>query len=1088
MAHSALVGYAPLRSGLVNIPTSLSSLIFNSGVSIQDVILSLSWQSKPSVSGTRTTQIAYVGWTGMTSKSDYAAKDKIELDPVFAKSINLLPNTQVSIDIQLHPKIAHTIHLEPVTVADWEIVELHAAYLESRMINQVRAVSINQPITVYPSSTTSATLKVLRIEPDLGAAGFAKLSPDSEVVVAPKQRKKEEKQVKKRSGSARSTGSQKRKGGRGPQALKRAISQDFEGHLRLEMSLDVSQLPPEFHQLKNLSVKVITPPNLASPQQAVSIAVEEKSEESSAQDERLSSEPKVEVPPEIINPASEIVTTIVDDNSVPAGHAKLSYALADALGIPGSVGHVIRLESASKPLSQKPGALVIHRFITKTVGASEQKSLRLKGEKSNDDAVSAEDQYPLLEKLKKLHLLEGPISNYQRLPPIPELLPLGGVIGLQNSEGWIQGGYLGEDPIPFVTGSEILRSESSLTPLNTESLDKRVVGLDVMLDKINEVLSRDSIGCLVYGSRGSGKSAVLSHIKKGCKASHTHTVSIACGLIAQDRVQAVREVLTKAFLEASWFAPSVLFLDDIDALMPAEVEHADSSRTRQLTQLFLELALPIMKSRHVSIVASAQAKESLHMNLVTGHVFEELFHLKSPDKEARLAILSEAVNLMDEGAPFSQNDILEIASQVDGYLPGDLWTLSERAQHEMALRQIETGTENSSIQLADFNKALEDFVPSSLRGVKLQKSNVKWNDIGGLKETKAVLLETLEWPTKYAPIFASCPLRLRSGLLLYGYPGCGKTYLASAVAAQCGLNFISIKGPEILNKYIGASEQSVRELFERAQAAKPCILFFDEFDSIAPKRGHDSTGVTDRVVNQMLTQMDGAEGLDGVYVLAATSRPDLIDPALLRPGRLDKMLICDLPSYEDRLDILRAIVDGKMSLDEKVELEYVASRTDGFSGADLQAVMFNAYLEAIHEVVDVADDTAADVPALEDKRLEFFQTTLGASKKEPATGQNEVMNARAAVAEKARVTAKLEALFKGMSVGDETDEEKPRKKAVVVIKPQHMNKSLDDTSPSISKKELMKLKGIYSQFVSGRSGDMPPGTASTDVGGRATLA
>lgn len=197
----------------------------------------------------------------------------------------------------------------------------------------------------------------------------------------------------------------------------------------------------------------------------------------------------------------------------------------------------------------------------------------------------------------------------------------------------------------------------------------------------------------------------------------------------------------------------------------------------------------------------------------------------------------------------------------------------------------------------------------------------------GLHEARRILRETLEWPTKYAQIFANCPLRLRSGILLYGYPGCGKTLLASAVAKECGLNFISVKGPEILNKYIGASEKSVRDLFERASAAKPCVLFFDEFDSIAPKRyvvlyldiilfsrvssrdqadrcrGHDSTGVTDRVVNQMLTEMDGAQGLDGVYVLAATSRPDLIDPALLRPGRLDKAVFCDMPDLTDRLEV-----------------------------------------------------------------------------------------------------------------------------------------------------------------------------------------
>ena len=216
--------------------------------------------------------------------------------------------------------------------------------------------------------------------------------------------------------------------------------------------------------------------------------------------------------------------------------------------------------------------------------------------------------------------------------------------------------------------------------------------------------------------------------------------------------------------------------------------------------------------------------------------------------------------------------------------------------------------------------------------------------------------------------------------MLYGYPGCGKTLLASAVAKECGLNFISVKGPEILNKYIGASEKSVRDLFERASAAKPCVLFFDEFESIAPKRsviprphlvtrptltssGHDSTGVTDRVVNQLLTEMDGAQGLDGVYVLAATSRPDLIDPALLRPGRLDKALLCDMPDEEDRLDvsvsaalrattltqqILRAVAK-KLPFEPDIDFEEVARATAGFSGADLQAVIYNAHLEVVHD-------------------------------------------------------------------------------------------------------------------------------------------
>ena len=253
-------------------------------------------------------------------------------------------------------------------------------------------------------------------------------------------------------------------------------------------------------------------------------------------------------------------------------------------------------------------------------------------------------------------------------------------------------------------------------------------------------------------------------------------------------------------------------------------------------------------------------------------------------------------------------------------------------------------------------------------GTILEVTYNTWYLTLGLDATRRVLLETLEWPIKYAPIFQHSKLRLRSGLLLYGYPGCGKTLLASAVAAQFGMNFISVKGPELLNKYIGASEQSVRELFERAQSARPCVLFFDEFESIAPKRyflklklfpemyrGHDSTGVTDRVVNQMLTQLDGAEGLEGVYVLAATSRPDLVDPALLRPGRLDKSLLCDIPTFDERVSILEAL-SRKLELGGDVDLYSLAERTGNYTGADLQAMLYNAHLEAVHDVISTQNE------------------------------------------------------------------------------------------------------------------------------------
>ncbi|ROT70911.1 hypothetical protein C7M84_010785 [Penaeus vannamei] len=202
--------------------------------------------------------------------------------------------------------------------------------------------------------------------------------------------------------------------------------------------------------------------------------------------------------------------------------------------------------------------------------------------------------------------------------------------------------------------------------------------------------------------------------------------------------------------------------------------------------------------------------------------------------------------------------------------------------------------------------------------------------VGGMKDAKKILEETLTWPSLYPNLFNKVNLRLRSGVLLYGPPGCGKTLLANAVSAYCQLNFISVKGPELLSKYIGASEQAVRDAFERASSAKPCVLFFDEFESIAPRRGHDSTGVTDRVVNQLLTQMDGVEGLTGVYILAATSRPDLIDPALLRPGRLDKCVYCPMPSEKDRKEILE-VLSQDVDLGEEIdwsEVAVVLNKTD----------------------------------------------------------------------------------------------------------------------------------------------------------------
>lgn len=391
-----------------------------------------------------------------------------------------------------------------------------------------------------------------------------------------------------------------------------------------------------------------------------------------------------------------------------------------------------------------------------------------------------------------------------------------------------------------------------------------------------------------------------------------------------------------------------------------------------------------------------------------------------------------------------------------------------------------------SLITEDFENALEGFTPAALRGVTLHTAGeLGWTDVGGLTAVKDALMETLLWPTKYSWLFSKCPLRLRSGLLLYGPPGTGKTLLAGVVAKECGLNFISIKGPELLSKYIGASEQAVRDMFTRAQSAKPCILFFDEFDSLAPRRGHDSTGVTDRVVNQLLTQLDGVEGLDGVYVLAATSRPDLIDPALLRPGRLDKCLYCGIPTKSERLQILQALAKS-LTLADDVDLAVIADMCDNFTGADFKALLYNAQLAAIHRSTNSSQlykglfsDEDSERPNPEQFRKDaFFIPCLTEGVEHlPDEDQN-------------RLSSEVLALLDNLQPQGEdekvrSDVSKQQAVSGITITQLDLLEGGTSMGPSVSDTERHRYQAIYDKFVKSRGGEFSQNMPGQ---GRATLA
>uniref|UniRef100_UPI0037E7EAED peroxisomal ATPase PEX1 n=1 Tax=Semicossyphus pulcher TaxID=241346 RepID=UPI0037E7EAED len=464
---------------------------------------------------------------------------------------------------------------------------------------------------------------------------------------------------------------------------------------------------------------------------------------------------------------------------------------------------------------------------------------------------------------------------------------------------------------------------------------------------------------LITGAKGGGKSTLSRALCGKARADlDAHVEVVDCKKLQGKRAETVRQMLQDVFEQAEWRQPSVVLLDDLDHVTGAPTSPEHEHGPEALLQLHIAQSLKdvvdetVGHSSLVCLIVTSQSEHSLHPSLTEvqgSHFIQGFAHIQPPDQVQRAEILRRLIirksSLSEES--LQTLDLAAIAKETEGYTPQDLVLLLERAVHASTAQRTHND-QGVCLSIRDFTQALKGFTPPSLWGADLHTpSGVGLERVGGLREVRQQLMDTILLPAKYPILFSNLPIRHRSGILLYGAPGTGKTLLARAVAKDSGMNYISIKGPELLSKYIGASEQGVRDVFQRAQAAKPCILFFDEFDSLAPRRGHDSTGVTDRVVNQLLTQLDGVEGLQGVYVLAATSRPDLIDPALLRPGRLDKSLYCPPPDLEARVEILRALSAG-VSLAADVDLEQLAAATEQFTGADLKALLYNAQLEAVH--------------------------------------------------------------------------------------------------------------------------------------------
>jgi len=461
-------------------------------------------------------------------------------------------------------------------------------------------------------------------------------------------------------------------------------------------------------------------------------------------------------------------------------------------------------------------------------------------------------------------------------------------------------------------------------------------------------------GVLLHGPPGTGKTLLAKAV---ATESGANFISINGPEIMSKFYGESEARLREVFKEAEQNAPSIIFIDEIDAIAPHRGEVVGEVEKRVVAQLLA--LMDGLKSRgQVIVIGATNRPEAIDPALRRPGRFDREIAIGMPDKKARKEILM----VHTRNVPLDSNvNLDELAQITHGFTGADIAALVREAGMH-ALRRfvpkidLSKGIippeilQNLKVTKEDFEAALKEVQPSVLREIMVEVPEIHWEDIGGLEDVKRALREAVELPFKYPELFEQVGIRPTKGILLFGPPGTGKTLLAKAVATESEANFISIRGPELLSKWVGESERGIREVFKKARQSAPCVVFFDEIDAIAPSRGSriGDSGVTDRMVNQLLTEMDGIQPLKNIVVIGATNRVDILDPALLRPGRFDSIIYIPPPDLESRYQILK-VHTRKMPLDNDVNLKEIASLTEGYTGADLEALCKEAGMAAIRE-------------------------------------------------------------------------------------------------------------------------------------------
>ncbi|MCX6741958.1 MAG: CDC48 family AAA ATPase [Candidatus Pacearchaeota archaeon] len=534
-----------------------------------------------------------------------------------------------------------------------------------------------------------------------------------------------------------------------------------------------------------------------------------------------------------------------------------------------------------------------------------------------------------------------------------------------------------KQPVVITESTEVVLNPNAVDIVEEKVLDvtyEDIGGLDEEIKKIREmvelplkhpeVFARLGVeppkGVLLYGPPGTGKTLLAKAVASETEANFIllNGPEIMSKFYGESEKK-VRDI----FEQAEKNAPSIIFIDEIDAIAPKREESFGEVERRVVSQL-LTMMDGLKNRGRIVVIGATNRPNSIDEALRRPGRFDREISISVPDKAGRLSVLK----IHTRNMPITKDVKLEELSAVShGFVGADLSALCKEAAMaalrrilpDLKLKEDEPLSQELLAKLIvtskDFKDALKNVKPSAMREVLVESPNVKWTDIGGLDTVKQELKEAVEWPIKYPASFKRIGISPPKGILIYGPPGTGKTLLAKAVATESEANFIQIKGPSLLSMWVGKSEEGVRKIFERARQVAPCIIFFDEIDSLAGRRGRDlSSGVTERVLNQLLAEMDGIESLNEIVVIGATNRPDMLDPAILRPGRFDRLVKVLPPNKEERLAIFK-VHTKNMPLAKDISLASLSEKTDGFTGADIESICRESGMLALRDDIEAKE-------------------------------------------------------------------------------------------------------------------------------------